>query len=62
VEDNGKAVIKDIKPGVQAGCMVEVTEGLAAGDQVIVVGQRSVSEERKVTVVRRATSTEDLRP
>jgi membrane fusion protein (multidrug efflux system) len=62
VEVDGKAVIREVKTGIQEGWMVEVTEGLSPGDQVIVVGQRSVSEGRKVTVVRRAKSTGDLLP
>ena len=62
IEEDGKAVSKEVKTGIPEGWMVEVTEGLKSGDQVIVVGHRSVSEDRKVTVVHRAESTEDLRP
>jgi len=62
VEVDGTAVMKEVKIGIQEGWMVEVTEGLTAGDQIIVVGQRSVSEDRKVTVVRHVESTEDLHP
>lgn len=62
VEEDGKAVMKQVKTGIQEGWMMEVTEGLKAGDQIIVVGQRSVSEGREVTVVRRTEKAEDLRP
>ncbi len=62
VEEEGKAVMKQVETGIQEGWMMEVTDGLETGDQVIVVGQRSVSEGREVTVVRRTEKAEDLRP
>lgn len=62
VEEKGEARVRQVAIGIQEGWMVEVTDGLAIGDRVIVVGQRSVSEGRKVTVVRNARRVEDLHP
>jgi len=62
LETKGQAVMREVKTGIQEGWMVEVTEGLAPGDKVIVVGQRSVSEGRKVNVVRRTSRAEERYP
>ncbi|SCY12577.1 efflux RND transporter periplasmic adaptor subunit [Desulfoluna spongiiphila] len=62
LEEKGLATAREVTTGIQEGWMVEVTRGLAPGDKVIVVGQRSVSEGRKVNVVRRVQKAEELQP
>lgn len=62
LEQEGIATAREVTTGIQEGWMVEVTSGLTPGDKVIVVGQRSVSEGRKVNVVRRANKAGELQP
>ncbi|WP_300666771.1 efflux RND transporter periplasmic adaptor subunit [Desulfoluna sp.] len=62
IEEGGKAVMREVQTGIQEGWRVEVTQGLTAGDHVIVVGQRSVSEGRKMTVVRHTETPGELHP
>jgi RND family efflux transporter MFP subunit len=50
-----------VKLGFQEGWMVAIEKGLSAGEQVIVMGQRSVNDGQKVNVVRSVTDIEDLR-
>lgn len=62
LEEKGQAVMRPVKTGIQEGWRVEVTEGLEPGDRVIVVGQRFVSQGRKVNVVRRLDNAGELNP
>lgn len=48
---NGKAVLKQIESGLNAGDRLEIKKGLAFGDSVIVVGQRLLKEGQKVKIV-----------
>ena len=50
--DNGIARLTEVKTGIQEGWRIEIKEGLEAGDQVIVVGHRRVSDGQKVNVIR----------
>jgi len=52
--------LREIKTGMQEGWRIQVTEGLSDGDQVIVVGHRSVSDGQHVNVVRTITRIEEL--
>ncbi len=52
VVDGGEARERIIKTGNAFGEHVEVTEGLKAGEQVVVVGQNNLSEGVKVNVAR----------
>ncbi len=52
VVNGGKAKERVIKRGNPFGEYVEVTEGLKAGEQVVVVGQNNLSEGVKVNVAR----------
>jgi len=58
-KDN-KSYSRKIVTGLQEGWRVEITQGLDAGEQVIVVGQRSVNDDQTVNVVRRLKSIEEL--
>ncbi|RJP86417.1 MAG: efflux RND transporter periplasmic adaptor subunit [Desulfobacteraceae bacterium] len=51
---------KKVRTGIQEGWQMEITDGLASGDRVIVIGHRSVSEGQKVNVVRTVSKMEDL--
>lgn len=56
----GTAYRKEVKTGLQEGWMQEITEGINEGDNVIVIGQRSVSDTQKVNVIRTVTEVEEL--
>ena len=50
VVTNGKAVAKQVKLGIADATNTEIVEGIAAGDQVIAVGQNSVRDGQAVIV------------
>jgi membrane fusion protein (multidrug efflux system) len=52
VEQDGIAHTRDVETGILEGWRIQVTKGLNAGDRVIVVGHRSVSEGQGVKVIR----------
>ncbi|MBU1169588.1 MAG: efflux RND transporter periplasmic adaptor subunit [Proteobacteria bacterium] len=54
------AIARVISTGIQDGWMLEVTEGLQAGDQVITVGQRSVTDGQKIHIIRTQIEQEAL--
>jgi RND family efflux transporter MFP subunit len=60
VEKEGSAHVRMVETGILEGWRIEITKGLASGDRVIVVGQRSVEEGQKVNVVRTVKDPEDL--
>jgi membrane fusion protein (multidrug efflux system) len=51
VEENGEAVARHIEIGIRQGMWLEVTNGLEAGDRLIVSGQRMLSDGARVRVV-----------
>jgi RND family efflux transporter MFP subunit len=57
---DGVARARRVSLGLLEGWRVQVTDGLSAGDRVIVVGQRSVNTGDKVNVVRSVTRAEDI--
>lgn len=57
VEENGKAVKKNVSLGIMEGWMVEVTQGLEEGGNLIVEGHRDVEDGQSIKVVH--TVTED---
>ena len=59
VEDN-YAIAKSVTLGLLDGWRVEVRKGLKPGEQVIVVGHRSVNNGQLVNVVRNVNSPEDI--
>ena len=58
VEDE-VAMRKEIKTGFSSDGMVEVTEGLVDGEQVIVIGQIGLKDEAKVVVINADDERED---
>jgi len=52
VVEGGRAKEKFIKTGSKYGELIEITEGLSAGEKVVVVGQNNLSEGIKVNVAR----------
>jgi membrane fusion protein (multidrug efflux system) len=60
VVDDGVARAHKVSLGLLEGWRIQVTEGLCAGDRVIVVGQRSVNTGDKVNIVRSVTRAEDI--
>ena len=57
---NGKAEMRRVSTGIQEEWLVEITQGLQAGEKVIVTGQRAVSEGRAVHVVKEIFRAEEL--
>ncbi|UCH22419.1 MAG: efflux RND transporter periplasmic adaptor subunit [Deltaproteobacteria bacterium] len=60
VVNSNRAHQRKVELGLLEGWRVEVTEGLAPGDQVIVVGHRSVNDGDKVNVVRATENPENI--
>ncbi len=61
IEENGIARKKFIRLGIMEKWMVQITEGLNAGDKLIVEGHRDVENDQQVKVVQAITRPEDLR-
>lgn len=55
-----KAHAKTVKTGIQQGWMVQITEGLDEGEDVIVAGQRNMSEQQKIKVIKTVDNPEEL--
>lgn len=60
VLSGGTAKARQIETGIQEGWMMQVTDGLYPGEQVIVVGHRRVSDGQKVNAVRTVSDMSDL--
>lgn len=60
VEDDGIVAKKKVTLGIMEKWMVEVTEGLAAGDRLLVEGHRDVEDKQKVKVVKAALDMKEL--
>ncbi len=60
VVEDSTAKARKVQTGIQEGWLMQIKDGLKAGEQVIVVGHRRVSDGQKVNVVRTMTSMEDL--
>ncbi len=60
VAKDGIAKMRRIETGVQEGWQIEVTKGLSPGEEIIVVGHRSVSDGQKINVVRTVKDPEEL--
>ncbi len=59
VEKEGMAEKRAVSLGILEGWQVQVTEGLAAGEHVIIEGQRDVEDGQKVQVIRKVTDLGD---
>ncbi|MBC2715215.1 MAG: efflux RND transporter periplasmic adaptor subunit [Desulfobacteraceae bacterium] len=51
---------RSVKTGIQEGWRIEITNGLDAGDHVIIIGHRNVSDGQTVNVVQTVSSMEEL--
>jgi RND family efflux transporter MFP subunit len=60
VVTNGTAQLKPVQLGFQDGWRTQVRDGLAAGDQVVVVGQRSIDDGEPIQVTRTVRALEEL--
>jgi len=59
VQEN-RAKARSVKLGLLEGWRVEVREGLEAGEDVVVVGHRSLNDGEAVKVVKRVSTVEDI--
>lgn len=60
VEENGLAKRRTVQTGFLEGWQVLITEGLQAGDKVIIEGHRSVEDGQKVKSVKSVSSVSEL--
>ncbi len=60
IEKDGIAHKKPVRLGIMEKWLVEVTDGLAAGDHLLVEGHRDVEDQQQVKVVKAATSIREL--
>jgi membrane fusion protein (multidrug efflux system) len=60
VENDSIVTRKKVTLGIMEKWMVEVTEGLAAGDRLLVEGHRDVEDQQKVKVVKAALDMKEL--
>ena len=58
IEKDGVAEKRNVTTGIMEEWMVEITDGLEAGDHVVVEGHRDVEDGRKVKVVKTLTDLE----
>jgi len=61
IEQDGLAVKKEVSIGIMENWMVEVTDGLAPGDHLIVEGHRDVEDGQKINIIKTLTSVEEMR-
>jgi len=52
IEQDGLAIKKEVSLGIMENWMVQVTDGLAAGDKLIVEGHRDVEDGQKVKIIK----------
>jgi len=62
IAKDGVAVKKEVQLGYLEGWKVHIKEGLAAGDLVLIEGQRGVEDAQRIKVVRSLDSLESLLP
>jgi RND family efflux transporter MFP subunit len=60
VAKDGTSRMRQVETGMQEGWQIEITKGLSPGEEVIVVGHRSVSDGQKINVVRTVKDPEEL--
>jgi len=60
VLDQGMARLQPVDVGIQDGWRMEIRRGLEPGDQVVVVGQRSINDGQAVKVTRTIRNLEEL--
>jgi RND family efflux transporter MFP subunit len=55
LEEGNVAKLQEVRLGILDGWQIQITEGLAPGQRVIVVGQRSVDADQKLNVIKKVT-------
>lgn len=60
VEHDGLVIKRNVKLGIMEKWMVEVVDGLVAGDNLVVEGHRDVADQQRVNVVQHYTTIKDL--
>jgi len=55
LEEGNVAKLQEVSLGILDGWQIQITEGLAPGQRVIVVGQRSVDADQELNVVKKVT-------
>jgi membrane fusion protein (multidrug efflux system) len=60
LEEDSVAKIQEVRLGILDGWQVQITAGLAPGQRVVVVGQRSVDAGQKLNVVKKVTSPSEI--
>ncbi len=61
VEKDGFVEKRYVKLGIMEGWMIEITDGLNGGDNLVVEGHRDVEDNQQVHVIKTITSIEDLK-
>jgi membrane fusion protein (multidrug efflux system) len=60
VEIDGHAKKKPVSLGVLTGWQVQISSGLTAGDRVVIVGHRLLSEGHSLEVIKNVTKAEEI--
>jgi membrane fusion protein (multidrug efflux system) len=60
LDEDSIAKLQEVKLGILDGWQVQITEGLASGQRVVVVSQRSVDAGQKLNVVKKVTSPSEI--
>jgi membrane fusion protein (multidrug efflux system) len=60
IEEDGVAKRRDVRLGIMEGWLVQVVEGLVAGDRIVIEGHRDLEDGQRIKVVRNFASGEEL--
>jgi len=60
IETNGVVAFKPVRTGFQDGWKIQIPEGLAPGEHIVVVGHRIIEDGEKVNVTKRIRDMEEL--
>ncbi|MBW2506193.1 MAG: efflux RND transporter periplasmic adaptor subunit [Deltaproteobacteria bacterium] len=60
LDEDSVAKLQEVKLGILDGWQVQITDGLASGQRVVVVGQRSVDAGQKLNVVKKVISPSEI--
>ncbi len=60
LDEDSIAKLQEVKLGILDGWQVQITDGLASGQRVVVVGQRSVDAGQKLNVVKKVISPSEI--
>ncbi|MFT5697580.1 MAG: membrane fusion protein (multidrug efflux system) [Desulforhopalus sp.] len=60
IEKDGLALKKEVSTGIMENWMIEVTEGLTAGDKLIIEGHRDVEKGQKINIIKTLNNIEEM--